>query len=801
MKITYNWLQSFIDTNKNVEKLIEILSKIGLEAESLDDKEKILSQFLIVDIVKVSKHPQSDSLYVCLINNGSKLLQVVSGASNVKVKMKTVFAPLGSILPNSRIVVKSSNVMGIQSDGILCSSKELLIGNELEHIIDITDKTFKVGDYFNSPTFNNKIIDINVTPNRGDCASVYGIARDLAATNNGFLKSKYYDFNHYCFHFKNDKINLSIESSNCWQIALCKIQDINNKISVSQDIRSIFSLLNIQSHNALVDISNFTMLEFGRPNHIYDADKIDGKIHVRLSIEGELFKDLNGIKYHLPQDILVITDDKKILSIAGVIGGECSKVDTDTTSILIEVANFDPKQISYSTRRLKINTESSFRFERRVDHKNTISFMHYITSLILENCGGTIKDSTLFQDIESHYKTQLKVNYKKIRQLLGFNITQKCIHTMLFKLGFTQCVNSLFNIPTWRQGDINDSNDITEELIRIIGLNSIDTNQQNLLYDVKALRQEITDYSNIFRNILVNRKLYEIISWSFISQEHANLFQIPDSTIIITNSISQEMSVMRSSMIPGLLKVTKNNIVKGLKDISLFELGKIYSYLNNNISEENCLTILRTGNAISRNPFSPQRKFDFYDVKDDFFSLLSGINIPLDSLKLQKPKNNIFHPGKSVAFYIKQDFIGYIGVLHPKIIKKFYIMQDVICAEILYDKLPKQNLEKRESLFLPRLQSINRDFAFYFNYNIETDKIVKVIKSLQIKIVKEVNIFDIHINPQQYLQYKSVAFSVKLQPIERPLVLNEIELISANIINTIKEKLGGKLRDKTSLNN
>ena len=799
MKITYNWLQSFINLDKSAEEAIRILSKIGLEVESLEDKGKVLSQFLIADIVQVSKHPQSNNLNICTVNNGSKLLQVVCGASNVKARMKTVLAPIGAILPSSGVTIGSLNIMGIKTDGMLCSEKELSIGNYSDCIIDIKDKSLKAGDSFaNSFALNDQIIDINITPNRGDCASVYGIARDLSATENGSLKLKYHNFHKHLFHFKNDKLSLPIDKSGCWEIALCKIKDVNNKLLINQEIRSIFSLLNLRSHNTLVDISNFAMFEFGRPNHIYDADKIDGKIEVRLSKKGELFQDLDRVQHHLPQDILVIADNKKVLSIAGVIGGEHSKVDTNTKNILIEVANFDPKQISHSIRQLNINTESSFRFERRVDQKSTVSFMYFITSLILKNCGGTITDSSLIQDVEPHYIKQLYIDYKRIKQLLGFNVTQKYIDRILFKLGFTKHMNSLFNIPTWRQGDIQDNNDITEEVIRIKGLDAINIKQSNFLYNAKDLKQEINNHSNIFRKILVNRNLYEIISWSFINQEHANLFQVSNNSIVITNSISKEMAVMRASIIPGLLKIVKNNIAKGFKDLSFFEIGKVYSYHDDKISEENCLTILRTGNAISRNPFSDQRKFDFYDVKDDCLSLLSEINISLNDLRLVRIKSNIYHPGKNIAFYIDQNLIGYIGVLHPQIIKKFNINQDIICAEIFYDKLPKQNLEKRKTLFLPRLQTVSRDFAFYFSYNIETEKITKVINSLQINILKEVNIFDIHTNSQHQLKYKSIAFSIKLQPIKKPLVFSEIEVISTNIIEAIKQKLGGKLRDKMS---
>lgn len=797
MKFTYNWLSSFIELGIDFKKVIEVLSHIGLEVEEFKDKGKVYSQFLIAEIIETKNHPHADKLKICKVNNGKETVQVICGASNARAGIKVVFAPVGSTIPSNNMVIKTSDIRGIKSNGMLCSETELLTGNHSEGIIEILDKNFKPGmNFADLAGLNDKIIDINITPNRGDCVSVCGIARDLSAAEVGVLKPKLIDFYKGGFDFENDidGINVSIENQGCHEIAFCKIENINNISSLTDDIHSIFKLLDIKSHSMLVDISNFSMYEFGRPNHIYDADKIKGNIKVRSSQEGEFFKSLDDKEYQLPKDILVISDDEKILSIGGVIGGKNSKVDENTKNVLVEVANFNSRRISESVRKLNIRTESSYRFERRVDYGNTLSFMQHISSLIIKHCGGKISGSTIVKGSELEYKKQIKVDCKKINKILGFEVKEQEVNIILGNLGFVKITDNLFDIPTWRQGDIVDNADIAEEIVRIKG---IDTSQgmRCFYYNARDLRHRESDFLAIFKNALVNRNLYEVISWSFTNQECANLFR-EDKAIKIANPISNEFIVMRNSLISGLLKISKSNMTRGTKNISLFELGKFY-YKNkaDETVEENCLAILRTGESSQKNIFSVQRKFDFYDLKDDFYSILNEINISEDSIVIKKGAKEYHHPGKSASFYLGKNLIGYVGELHPKIIKEFGIKQSITCAEIFYDNLPKKNLEKRKPLYLPQLQSINRDFAFYIDDNIESQEIIKSIKSLKINILEEINIFDVYKSDKDASNKKSIAFNIKLQPTHKTLVYEEIDLISNQIINFVKKKLGGEIRD------
>ena len=797
MKFTYKWLNSFIDLNVDLTKVIETLSSIGLEVEDYINKEEVYAQFLIVEVIETFKHPNASKLNVCKVSDGKETLQIVCGAPNVKSGMKAVLAPVGSIIPSNKMIIKKSNIRGVESNGMLCSEQELLLGDDFDGIIEILEKNAAIGAKFSDLYgLNDTIVDINLTPNRGDCASVYGIARDLYAANIGKLKPKYLNFSKSIFDFGNDikGIKTSINSDYCHEIAFCKIENLNNKLKTRQDIGSFFKLLDFKSHNSLVDISNYTMYEFGRPNHIYDADKIKGNIQVRLSKEGEFFKSLENNEYNLPKDILVIADDEKILSIAGIIGGEDSKVDENTKNILIEVANFDQEQISKSARKLNIRTESSFRFERRIDYANTASFMKILVNLILDNCGGNIHSSVLIKGSELKYNNLLKIDYHKINKILGTALERKEIDSILLNLGFIKKDVDLFNIPSWRQGDIENNADISEEVIRIKGLENIKI-ENNYFYSSEDLKVKKCDFISIFRKVLINRNLFEVISWSFIANKYADLFT-NNNNIKLSNPISNEFAVMRNSLIPNLLKTVKNNIVKGIKNLSFFEVGKIYyNNQDNYLIERNCLSIIRTGYAVDRNVFLKQRKFDFYDLKDDFFSLLNEISISPENITLKREESKIYHPGKSVALYIGKKLIGYVGDLHPKILKEFDIKENVYCLELFLDNLPNRNLEERKPLFLSQLQSVSRDFAFHIDDKIESSEIIKSIRSLKIDTLEDIQIFDIYKNPKDDLNRKSIAFNIKIQPKEKTLVDEEIENISDKIIDVLKEKLGAELKD------
>ena len=799
MKFTFKWLQSFIDLKCNIEKVVEVMSEIGLEVENYTDKRKLYSGFLIADIIETKPHPNANKLIICKVHTGKEILQIVCGGANVKTGMKVIVATIGSTIPSNGIKIKKSKIRGVDSMGMLCSEAELLLGKESGKIIEICDRNIEVGsELTNYYGLSDSNVDINITPNRGDCTSIYGIARDLAAKQLGVLTDKYYSFTSNSFKFGNGitGVNILIDSMSCYELALCKINNINNERKKIGEIHNIFSLLNIQSHSPLVDISNFTMYEFGRPNHIYDADKIKGDIKVRYSHRGEYFKSLDGIEYELPGGILVVVDEEKILSVAGVIGGDSTRVSEQTTSILIEVANFSKEEVLRSSRILNVKTDSSFRFERRIDGANTSSFMYRLVELIVQYCQGKLQGSTLIINGHANYISSLKIDYEYINKIIGVKINKKEVDHILYKLGFLKQKDNLI-IPSWRRGDIKNNLDIVEEIVRIKGIDSITQGQSIFSCSSDNLNIQVSDKISLIRNVLVNRKIYEVVAYSFIKKEYATSFLLEDKAgVKISNPISSELSMMRTSMIPGLLKIINSNILKNIKDLSFFEIGKTYKrHDNTEIKEENLLTVVRTGYVTSKNIFSEQRQFDFYDSKDDFFSLLLEVNLSPEKLSYVKLKNDIYHPGKSLAYYINNKLVGIVGEIHPSFLKKFCISQQVYCTEVFLDNLPNNNLEKKSTFILPQLQSFVRDFAFYIDEKIESYELVKLIKSLSIDIIERVEIFDIYRDLQKKDVQKSVALTVEFQPKKKSLVEEEICEISARIVAAVEEKFSGSLRD------
>ncbi|WPX96892.1 phenylalanine--tRNA ligase subunit beta [Candidatus Bandiella euplotis] len=793
MKFTRKWLNAHVKINMGCELLAQTLSSIGLEVEEVVDKEKIYSQFLIAEIIEAKQHPNADALRVCIVDNGKEHLQIVCGAKNARAGIKVVLAPVGCVIPQNGMIIKACKIRDVESHGMLCSEFELaLTKDDSDGIMEIIASSQSVGmDFAEFTGLNDKLIDINITPNRGDCASVRGIARDVAAAGIGELVALPFDGGTFDFeHGATIPFNVDIkDKAACQEIAFCYIKGVDNTLDTNKNITSIFRLLGIKSHTPLIYISNFSMYEYGRPNHIYDADKIEGDILVRFSREGEKFTSLEEKDYVLPDGILVIADDQKILAIAGVIGGSSSKVDQNTKNVVIEVANFHPDEVAKSTRILHIKTESSFRFERRVDYASTSAFMYYIVDLIRKSCGGQVAGSLRAYGSPIDYIDKIQLNYTEIEKLLGIKVDQKKANDILQKLGFTQVGDSIV-IPTWRQGDIIDNADIAEEIIRLQGINADNKIAHDYSYSIQALKVKGVEFNELFRDVLVARGVDEAISWSFINQDHAKLFTDGQLKKLV-NPISQELAVMRCSIIPGLLQVIRNNMARGLRDFSFFEIGKIFHG-----NEENCLAVVRIGDATQNGVLSRQRKFDFYDVKDDLYALLREINISEDNLLMKKAAPSYYHPGKSASIYIGKQLIAYVGELHPKVAGQFNMSDCINCMELFCDKLPQKNLDKRTSLSLSEFQSVNRDFAFFIDDDVESMEVIKAVKSLKIDIIDKVSIFDVYKDKNSSSSKKSVAFSIRLQPKTKTLVEEDIENISKMVVHVIKEKLNGELRGK-----
>ena len=791
MKITFNWLNSFIDLKIKPDELADLMSMIGLEVEEIIDKSKIYGNFVVAEIKGVTKHPEAEKLHICEVFDGKKTLQIVCGANNVKKGLKVVLAPVGTIMPLNKMKIKTTKIRGVESSGMLCAESELFENDTDDRgIIEINADNVEIGMlYADLIGIKDQIININITPNRGDALSLYGIARDLYAKGVGELKDKYTNFQKLTLanQFKTQIDAQILDQKNCQEIAFMKICGLNNMGPVNSGITAYFNCLELKKHTSLVTISNFAMYELGRPNHIYDADKINGKILVRPSVAGEKFISLEPKEYELPAGILVIADSEKILSVAGVMGGEASKVEANTKNIIVEVANFCPIQVLKSVKALHLRTESSHRFERRIDFGNTERFFAYIANLINSECGGKIKAVNFFQGEQKPYQKEIAFNLDKVNTLYGININHNTAQEVMEKLGFIfNEYNKTYSIPTWRRGDIEDQSDLAEEIIRMSDFQAVGekVNQQLL---------PTANNADIIKTHLVNRGFFEQISWSFIKQEHAVLFSDLHKHIALENPISNDFAVMRPCLLPGLISIAKKNLARSIETMSFLEAGKVYSLENKECSEIMNLAAIKLGNASEKKVHNPKREYDFFDIKDDLLSALAQLQINEAKLRFISNASTYYHPGKSAAVYLGKNLLAYVGAIHPKILQQLDCNSAVYAFELFTDNLAPKNFEKKKGAHFSDLQRIKRDFSFLVDQNITCADMQKSVRSRNIDLIDKVEFFDVF-QSLELKNKKSVAFSIYIQPKKQNLNEAEIHGISDQVITKVQDDFNAVLR-------
>jgi phenylalanyl-tRNA synthetase beta chain len=791
MKITYNWLSSFIDLQIDANELADNLSMIGLEVEEVIDNSKLYANFIIAEIKSVKKHPDAGKLSVCEVYDGQKILQIVCGANNVAEGLKVVLAPVGTKMPLDGMKIKATKIRGVESLGMICAASELFENAaESEGIIEISDDNAEIGMlYADLIGIKDQIIDINITPNRGDALSIYGVARDLYAKDLGKLKDKYIQFQEL------DLAELSeaaigaeiIDKKHCQDIAFMKISGLNNNGAINREILAYFNSLAIKTHTPLVTISNFAMYELGRPNHTYDADKIKGKIVVRPSVEGEKFVSLEHEEYQLPAGIMVVADAEKVLAVAGVMGGEESKVDEHTQNIIVEVANFCPIQVLKSMKALNLRTESSYRFERRVDFGNTRQYMAYIADLITRQCGGKIEAVKFLQGEPKQYAQEVAVDFSQVSKLYGAEINQKTAQEALAKLGFEfNTASKTYAIPTWRQGDVEDQGDLTEEIIRMVDFQEV--GEEISLQMLPA--QEITDLA---RDSLINRGFFEQITWSFVKHYEARLFSDPQEHIVLKNPISQDFVVMRPSLIPGLISVVQKNMARSVNSLALMEVGKAYNKQAEKHIETNMVVAVKVGAAVEKGVHQAKRECDFFDIKDDLMAIFNEFQIAEEKLRFVPNASAYYHPGKSAAVYLGKQLLAYVGAIHPQILQNLDCSLAIYALELFTENLPPRNFEKKKVVHLSDLQKIKRDFAFLVDQSITCADLHKAVRSLNIDLIEKLEVFD-NFQSKELQSKKSMAFSVHIQPKQQTLTEIEIKDISDRIISKIESDCHGELR-------
>ena len=784
MKFTLTWLKRYLDTEASSEQIVEALTSIGLEVEETIDKSAIYHSFIIAEIQEAVQHPEADKLRVCKVNNGKEILQVVCGASNARAGIKVVLAPIGTIIPANKMQIKASKIRGIESNGMLCAADELELDSASEGIIELPNEAVVGSRFAEYANLNEVTIDVALTPNRGDAASVYGIARDLAAKGIGVMKAALPINN--AAKFKPAKQVKISDPDGCYEFCAREVRNLTNQPKegwYSKFLKSIGS----SPKTPLVELSNFAMFDYGRPNHIYDADKLVGNLEVRRSKQGEKFIAIGGVEYELPAGLLVVADEQRVVCMAGVMGGELTKVDENTKNILIEVGNWDPKAVMESGRQLNLISDSRFRFERRVDHANSQYFVEYLSKLILEECGGELSEVMFAKGTSPKYLESLAFDFSAIKRIAGIEVSKA--KEILEHLGFN-LKNDIVFIPPYRQGDIQNEVDIVEEVLRIAGLENISSTP--LVVDSKDTNKQIRMPTDNVRTALIYRNLFELITWTFYGQNDAKLFGTPDGMITLKNPISVDLSIMRQSILPNLIKAASANEARSIVNTGFFEIGNIYRK-NLPTKQTSCIAGLRYGKINFKNVFEKQRDCDFYDAKADLFAAISAYGFDPQKLSINKETPVYYHPGRSAAFWLGKNLIAYAGEMHPTIANAYEVTGKVVAFELFIDNLPvKKESANKKALTLTNYQPVTRDFAFILSRATPTGDVIKEIAKCS-DLIQEVSIFDVF-ESEQLGDNKSVAITIRIQPTDKTLEEKEILTICETIVAMAKTKFNATLR-------
>lgn len=792
MKVPYSWLLDHLDTVASVQDIADTLTKIGLEVEDFLMLSKGLEGFEVAEIVEAVRHPQADRLQVCKVRQGSgEVLQIVCGAPNARAGIKVVLGLPGHTIPTNGIVLKSTQIRGIDSFGMLCSAAELGLEEQSDGILELAASA-AVGDKLvDLLGLNEVVLDVNVTPNRSDCLSIRGIARELAAAGLGALKP----LDVTAITAKQSSPvklvadPLVLETEACSHFMGRIITGIQNGTS-PQWLQNKLKSIGKKPISALVDITNYLCFDLGRPLHAFDADTIKGSVHVRFARDKEHFKSLKDIDYVLDSEMTVVADEVGPLALAGVMGGMRSSCTSKTINVLLESAYFSPSRTASTGRKLNILSDARYRFERGIDPDSTAVGIEYATKLVLEICGGAVAEVVeIGKPIEQH--TAIAFDHGQVKKLTGLSIQKERCDDILDKLGFSQDRDT-FLAPSWRH-DISNPTDLVEEIVRHYGYDKIvETPLPFAAPETLTADQQRTIK---VRHLLASRGLYEVITWSMVDKRAYNLFGGTGEDLHLANPITVEMEYMRPSVIPNLLKAIQKNADRGQEPVFLFEVGPVYKGLQSE-DQHHFASVARWG-AFHKNHWSKaQRRADIFDVKADAISILATCGMMEGNYQITSSGiPSYYHPGRSgVIQQGPKNVLGYFGEVHPSILKIYDIKQAVVVLELDLQKIPVAREKGKASLHLSPFQSIDRDFAFVVEDAVAADTLIQAIKKVDKNIITGVDVFDVYKGDGLAENQKSLALRVHLTPYDKTFTDEEIQAICQRIIKNVEKITSGVLR-------
>jgi phenylalanyl-tRNA synthetase beta chain len=805
MKFTLSWLKEHLDTSASLDEIVDKLTMIGLEVERVEDRAKLLAPFVIANVISAEQHPNADRLRVCMVDTGQvakggKPVQVVCGAPNARTGMKGVFSPPGTFIPGKNITLGVGTIRGVESRGMLVSEAELQISDDHDGIIDLPADAPVGASYADWAGLGDPVIEINLTPNRPDCTGVNGIARDLGATLIGNYKEnapRRIEGKFPC------PVKVQIEAPElCPAFALRLVRGVKNGPS-PEWLQKRLTAVGLRPINALVDVTNFITYDRGRPLHVFDAKKVKGNLTVRRSQNGETLLALDGRTYALDQGMCVIADERAVESLAGIMGGEESGCDESTTDVLIESALWDELNIAQTGRKLGINTDARYRFERGVDPNFTVPGLELATKLVLDFCGGEPSEIVVAGDPSAKDKVvDFPVN--ELPRLSGLKLPLTETRRILEKLGFFiagQGERVKVAVPSWRP-DVHGRADVVEEIVRIVGVDKVPPTPfprgENARKPVLTPIQLRTRKA---KRALAAQGMVEAVTWSFVSKREAELFGGGTPELALANPIAAELSDMRPSLMPGLLTAAQRNADRGYGDVALFEVGQIFK----GDRPEDQFTAASGIRRASAKPEGAGRHWsragqsvDAFDAKADAFAVLAAIGAPMQALQIVPGGPAWLHPGRSGTIQMgPKTIIGHFGELHPRTLAALKAEGPLVGFEVILEAIPEPKAKAtraKPALELSQFQPVERDFAFVVDRAVKAADLVRAAQSADKKLIAEVGVFDVYegkgIDPDK----KSIAIAVTLQPREKTMTDEEIDALGQRIVAEVQKRTGGVLR-------
>lgn len=802
MKFTLGWLKEHLDTTASLDDILDKLTLVGLEVEGVEDRAKGIRGFVTAKVIEAKQHPNADRLRVCRVDNGSEEVELVCGAPNARTGMVGVFAPSGSFIPGTGITLKPTDIRGVTSNGMLLSEREMQLSDEHDGIVELDEETAIGLPAAEALGLDDPVIEIAITPNRGDCLGVRGIARDLAAAGVGTLKPLPTEPVPGAFESP-IKVRLDFPEGAkdaCPYFVGRTIRGVTNGESPKW-LKERLLAIGLRPISALVDITNLMTFDLNRPLHVFDAKKVEGDLTVRLAAPGETLAALNERTYELDGEMVVIADAGGPEALGGVMGGEPSGVTAETTDVFVESAYFDPVRTAATGRKLNLQSDARFRFERGIDPEFLEPGAELATRLILDICGGEPSELTVAGGPPAERQT-VTLRPSRIAALGGVEVSGEEIVRILAALGFSvadgdEADSLAVTVPSWRS-DIEGEACLVEEVVRIHGYDRIPTTALPRVQVVPepALDPEKQRRARV-RRALAGRGLIEAVTYSFLSRDQAAHFGGVPEALTIANPISADLDALRPSVLPNLVAALGRNADRGIPNGRLFEIGPRFSGPVPG-EQEWVAAGVRLGETGPRHWDAKPRPVDAFDAKADALAALAELGAPVDKLQVATEAPGWYHPGRSGVLRLgPKNVLAHFGELHPAVAGELGVKGPVAAFEVFVDAVPMPRAKAetaRPHLTLATLQPISRDFAFVVDADVEAGRVIAAARGADKELISEVELFDVYQGKGMAEGKKSLAVAVTLQPVDKTPTDEELDAVARKIVDAVAKATGAELR-------